>query len=64
MTHVKLMGEIGEKFGTEWDMNVSSFRDMFRLIECQTEGFKEYLLDCADAGINFTIQNGEDSGPI
>ena len=60
MTHVKLMGEIGEKFGTEWDMNVSSFRDMFRLIECQTEGFKEYLLDCADAGINFTIQNGED----
>ena len=60
MTHVKLMGEIGEKFGTEWDMNVSSFRDMFRLIDCQTEGFKKYLLDCADKGINFTIQNGED----
>ena len=60
MTHVKLMGEIGQKFGTDWDMDVSNFRDMFRLIECQTEGFKQYLLNCADNGINFTIQNGED----
>lgn len=60
MTHVKLMGEIGEKFGSEWDMNVSNFRDMFRLIECQTEGFGQYLIECADKGINFTIQNGED----
>ena len=60
MTHVKLMGEIGEKFGTEWDMNVSNFRDMFRLIDCQTEGFGKYLIDCANKGINFTIQNGED----
>ena len=45
MTHVKLMGEIGEKFGTDWNMNVSNFRDVFRLIECQTEGFREYLVD-------------------
>tara|TARA_R100000951_G_scaffold26541_1_gene22472 strand:+ start:509 stop:1285 length:777 start_codon:yes stop_codon:yes gene_type:complete len=60
MTHVKLMGEIGEKFGTEWDMNVSNFRDVFRLIDCQTEGFKKYLVECAEKGIDFTIQNGED----
>jgi predicted phage tail protein len=60
MTHVKLMGEIGDKFGAEWDMNVSNFRDMLRLIDCQTEGFKEYLTDCAKKGIDFTIQNGED----
>ena len=54
------MGEIGEKFGTEWDMNVSNFRDVFRLIDCQTEGFKKYLVECAEKGIDFTIQNGED----
>jgi len=60
MTHVKLMGEIGDKFGAEWDMNVSNFRDMLRLIDCQTEGFKKYLTECAEKGINFTIQNGED----
>lgn len=60
MTHVKLMGEMGEKFGTEWNMNVRNFRDMFRLIDCQTEGFKEYLVDCANKGVDFTIQNGKD----
>lgn len=60
MTHVKLMGEMGEKFGAEWNMDVSNFRDVFRLIDCQTNGFKKYLTDCAEEGINFTIQNGED----
>jgi len=60
MTHVKLMGEMGEKFGAEWNMDVSNFRDVFRLIDCQTNGFKQYLTDCAEEGINFTIQNGED----
>lgn len=60
MTHVKLMGEMGEKFGSEWNMDVSNFRDVFRLIDCQTNGFKKYLTDCAEEGINFTIQNGED----
>lgn len=60
MTHVKLMGEMGEKFGAEWNMDVSNFRDVFRLIDCQTNGFKQYLTRCAEEGINFTIQNGED----
>jgi predicted phage tail protein len=60
MTHVKLMGEMGEKFGAEWNMDVSNFRDVFRLIDCQTNGFKQYLTTCAEEGINFTIQNGED----
>ena len=43
MTHVKLMGELGEKFGTDWHMATSSFRDIFKLIDCQTEGFKDYI---------------------
>ena len=45
MTHVKLMGELGEKFGTDWHMATSSFRDIFKLIDCQTEGFKQYILE-------------------
>ena len=55
MTHVKLMGELGEKFGSEWQMNVKNFRDIFKLIECQTEGFKQYILDSAEKGIDFTV---------
>ena len=51
MTHVKLMGELGEKFGTDWHMATSSFRDIFKLIDCQTEGFKNYIREKAEEGI-------------
>lgn len=60
MTHVKLMGELGEKFGTDWRMATSSFRDIFKLIDCQTEGFKQYILESAEKGIDFEILNGKD----
>ena len=60
MTHVKLMGELGEKFGSDWHMNVKTTREIFKLIDCQKEGFKDYILDCGKKGINFTAQNGED----
>jgi predicted phage tail protein len=60
MTHVKLMGELGEKFGTDWHMATSSFRDIFKLIDCQTEGFKDYIRESANKGIDFDILNGED----
>ena len=35
-------------------------RDIFKLIDCQVDGFKEYLQDCHEKNIGFTIQNGED----
>ncbi len=60
MTHVKLMGELGEKFGTDWHMATSSFRDIFKLIDCQTEGFKNYILQKAEEGVDFDILNGEE----
>ncbi len=60
MTHVKLMGELGEKFGTDWRMATSSFRDIFKLIDCQTEGFRDYIRESADNGIDFDIINGKD----
>ena len=60
MTHVKLMGELGEKFGTDWHMATSSFRDIFKLIDCQTEGFKEYIRQKADEGVDFDILNGKE----
>ncbi len=60
MTHVKLLGELGEKFGTDWQCAGNSMRDIIKLIECQKEGFKEYLVECHNNNIGFTIQNGED----
>lgn len=60
MTQVKLLGELGDKFGSDWSSNSKSMRDIFKLIDCQVEGFKEYLQDCHEKNIGFTIQNGED----
>ena len=48
MTHVKLMWEWGEKFGTEWTSQDSSVREILKLIDCQVEGFKEYLMECME----------------
>ena len=60
MTHVKLTGELGDKYGTDWHMATSSFRDIFKLIDCQTEGFRDYIRESADNGIDFNIINGKD----
>lgn len=60
MTHVKLMGELGEKFGTEWTSQDSSVREILKLIDCQVEGFKEYLMECQNNNVQFSLQNGDD----
>lgn len=60
MTQVKLMGELGTKFGTDWTSGQKSMREILKLIDCQVEGFKEYLGECQDKNIQFTVQNGED----
>ena len=60
MTQVKLLGELGDKFGTDWQCSGKSVREVLKLIDCQTDGFREYLAECHDKNIGFTIQNGED----
>ena len=60
MTQVRLLGELGEKFGTEWTSQHSSVREILKLIDCQVDGFKEYLGECHEKNIQFSIQNGDD----
>ena len=47
MQRVKLVGEIS-KFGSTWETECKNIRDIFKLIECQTEGFRKHLLDAFD----------------
>ena len=60
MTHIKLMGELGEKFGTDWKCQKSSVREALKLIDCQVDGFKEYLAECHEKNIQISLQNGND----
>ena len=59
MTHVKLMGEMGEKFGSEWECVDTNIRDIMKCIDVQVEGLKEYLVDCHMKNIEFSIQSGD-----
>ena len=59
MQKVKLVGEIS-KFGSTWETECANIRDIFKLIECQTPGFRQHLIDGAEAGIGYEIKRGED----
>jgi len=59
MQSVYLIGGI-EKFGSYWEAECSNIKDIFKLIDCQTPGFRKYLIDAAEAGVGFEIQRGND----
>ena len=60
MNKVHLMGDIGDKFGYEWSMNVSDYGEIIRLIDCQREGFKKYLFESEENEIGFVIQRADE----
>tara|TARA_Y100001938_G_scaffold150117_1_gene239698 strand:+ start:1158 stop:1994 length:837 start_codon:yes stop_codon:yes gene_type:complete len=60
MQTVRLMGDLGERFGEVWEVNVTSVAEIFKLIGCNTVGLQQYLVDCAESGVDFTVQQGED----
>jgi len=59
MQKVKLVGNIS-KFGETWETDCNNIRDIFKLIECQTPGFRQHLLDAADAGVGYEIRRGKE----
>ena len=52
---VYLEGEIGDKFGNEWEIEAKYIRDVFKCIECNVPDFRQYLVDCHEKGVGFTI---------
>ena len=59
MQKVKLIGNIS-KFGENWDTDCNNIRDIFKLIECQTPGFRQHLVDAAEAGVGYEIRRGKE----
>ena len=54
------MGDLGDRFGEVWEVNVTSVAEIFKLIGCNTVGLQQYLIDCTENGIDFTVQQGEE----
>ena len=58
---IYLNGKMGELFGKVWKLNAATVAECMQGIDCQREGrLKQYLMDCHDQGIKFTVQKGEE----
>lgn len=57
---IYLDGELAEKFGKVLTLDVDTFVDVFRAIECQRPEMRQYLIDCHEKNIGF-IMHVEDT---
>lgn len=57
---VHLMGNLGEKFGSVWNVHCTTVSECLRLIECQTDNFRKYLIDIVNQGTNFSVRTGKE----
>lgn len=58
MQRVKLIGNISKYGKKPFKTDCANIRDIFKLIECQNPGFRQYLVKAADAGVAFEIKRG------
>lgn len=56
---VHLDGELAEKYGKTFTMDVNNFQDAVKLFDCNFPGFREYLAECEQKGIGFLCQVGD-----
>jgi predicted phage tail protein len=58
---IYLNGKMGELFGEVWKLNAATVAECMHGIDCQREGkLKQYLMDCTEKGIMFTVQRGKE----
>lgn len=59
MQKVILLGELAQ-FGEEWHTHCNSIADIIKLISCQTPGFRKFLIEADEAGLDIEIVRGSD----
>ena len=56
---INLEGELGDKFGKVWHLNVKSPAEAVRAIDAQRKGFRKYFLDTGEKGIGYEVIVGD-----
>ena len=56
---INLEGELGEKFGKVWHLNVKTPAEAVRAINAQRKGFRKYFLDTGEKGIGYEVIIGD-----
>ena len=62
MVEVKLLGELGKRFGRKHRFMAHSPRDIFSALSNQLEGFKDYFCNAHEKGIGFKLVDGDPDG--
>lgn len=59
---VKLLGELGRKFGRSYEFMANSPKDVMSALCNQLDGFKQYMIDAHENGIGFKLINDDPDG--
>jgi len=51
---IHLLGGLAQ-FGSVWDVEAKSMGDVIQLIDCQVDGFRKFLIDAVEAGLDLAI---------
>jgi predicted phage tail protein len=51
---IHLLGNLSQ-FGEVWEMEAKSIADVVQLIDCQEQGFRKFLIDAAESGLDMAI---------
>jgi predicted phage tail protein len=62
LVQVKLLGELGRRFGRSYSFVASSPREIISALSHQIEGFKDYLRSAHENGIGFRLVDGDAEG--
>ena len=55
LRNIYLEGEMGERFGTGFQVNAPKIADVIKCIECNHPDFRGYLIECHEKNIGFEI---------
>lgn len=53
---VYLDGQLGERYGTEFEIEANSFSDVVRCLDANFDDFRNYLIECHEKGIGFLCE--------
>lgn len=62
MVQVKLLGELGRRFGRSYSFMVRNPRDVISALANQLDGFKEYLCGAHENGMGFKLVDNDPTG--
>ena len=62
LIEVKLIGELGRRFGRSYSFVASSPKEIISALSNQIEGFKDYLREAHENGIGFRLVDGDPEG--